>query len=156
MKPMSPFPERLQTTFEPTRRSVAELVDDLLSLCTEQGLHLDWQAGQCRVRPLGAEPHELVEIPLPKSVFRAILARLAALCNERIPNSVSPYGDEGELSIRTNPPMVFHVVFTNTPGEQCLELRCLADDQGEAGNHDASEGPGQPRATGFLGALDER
>ena len=36
---------------------------DLNSLC----------AGQCRVRSIGVEPEEYVEVQLPKSVFRAIL-----------------------------------------------------------------------------------
>jgi hypothetical protein len=95
-------------------------------LCREQGLQLEWQDDQCRVRPLGAQPHESTEIPLSKSVFRAILARMAALCNERMPNSVSPYGGEGQLSLCTSPSTVFRVAFTNTPGEQRLEVRRLA------------------------------
>jgi hypothetical protein len=119
--------EHLQRTFEPGRRGVVGLVDDLLSLCREQGLQLDWQADRCRVRPLGARPQESTEVALPKSVFRAILARMAALCNERVPDSVSPYGGEGELSVGTSPPTIFRVAFTNTPGEQRLEVRRLAD-----------------------------
>ncbi len=127
MKNPSPFPERLQRAFEPTQRGVVGVVHDLLGLCAEQGLELDWQANRCRVRSLGAEPQESTEIPLPKSVFRAILARVAALCNERIPNSVAPYGGEGELSDRTDPARVFRVAFTNTPGEQRLEIIRIAD-----------------------------
>ncbi len=34
-----------------------------------------------------------------KSVFRAILARVATLCNEQSANSVSPYGGQGELVV---------------------------------------------------------
>ncbi len=129
MNNVSPSSERLQKAFEPTRRGVVGLVDDLLGLCREHGLQLDWQANNCRVRPLGAELHGSTEIPLEKSVFRAILARLAALCNERTPNSVSPYGGEGELSVRTNPPTVFRVAFTNTPSEQRLEVRRSANNK---------------------------
>src|SRR4051812_32293134 len=109
-------------TFTHTPRGVLGIVEDLLGLAQEQGLRLDWHANQCRVRLLGAEPQELTEVSLPKAVFRAILARLAALCNERTPNSVSPYGGEGELSVGANPPTVFRVAFTNTPGEQRLEV----------------------------------
>jgi hypothetical protein len=129
MNDVSPFEERLESMFEPTRRGVLGLVDDLLGLCREQGLQLDWQAGRCRVRPIGAEPQESIEIPLSKSVFRAMVARMAALCNERAPNSVSPYGGEGELALGTNPPTVLRVVFTNTPGEQTVEVRRMADDR---------------------------
>jgi hypothetical protein len=137
------FSERLQEAFEPTRRGVVGLVDDLLGLCREQGLQLDWRADRCRVRPLGARPQESTEILLPKSVFRAILARMAALCNERIPDSVSPYGGEGELSVGTDQPTIFRVSFTNTVGEQRLEVKRLTDHENGATDDDASEGAGQ-------------
>jgi hypothetical protein len=148
MNDLSPFPERLRSAFEPTQRGVAGLVDNLLDLCPQQGLQLDWQADRCLVRPLGAAPQESAELPLPKSVFRAILARVAVLCNQRAPNSVSPYGGVGELAVGTSPPTVFRVVFTNTPGEQGLELRRLADDRDGATDHDASEGVGQTTRIG--------
>jgi class 3 adenylate cyclase len=118
-----PFPERLQKAFDPTARGVVGVVDELLGLCREQGLQFDWHANRCRVRPLGGEPQEPIEVPLQKTVFRAILARMAALCNERAPNSTSPYGGNGECTVGANPATVFRVTFTNTPGEQRLEVR---------------------------------
>ena len=127
MKTLSPLSEQLQRAFEPTGRGDVGLVDELLELCREQGLQLDWRDQQCRIRSLDAEPQETVEVPLPKSVFRAILARAAVLCNECTPNSVSPYGGEGELAIGANSPTIFRVVFTNTPDEQRLEIRRVAD-----------------------------
>jgi hypothetical protein len=92
-------------------------------------LQLAWHANRCQVRPLGTGPQESAEVPLPKSVFRAIVARIAALCNERSPYSVSPYGGEGELSLGTDPLVVFRVAFANTPGEQRLEVRRKADEK---------------------------
>jgi hypothetical protein len=149
MKKPAPLSERLQRALEPTRRGVVGLVDDLLGLCREQGLQLNWRADRCRVRPLGARPQESTEILLPKSVFRTILARMAALCNERVPDSVSPYGGEGDISIGTDPPTIFHVAFTNAPGEQRLEVRRLADHEDGAAVDDASEGVGSSiRANG--------
>jgi hypothetical protein len=103
-------------------RGVAGLVDDLLGVCQKHGLQLDWQADRCRVRSFGGEWEELVDVPLRKSVFRAILARVAALCNERTPNSVSPYGGHGQLAVGADPRSVFRVTFANTPAEQKLEL----------------------------------
>lgn len=139
MSTLSPFSERLQRAFNPSRRGVIGIVDELLVLCREEGLQLDWQANRCRVRRLGAAVQESTEIPLPKSVFRAILARLAALCNERTPNSVSPYGGEGEFSVLTEPQTVFRVTFTNTPGEQRLEVRSVADANGRVRDATANE-----------------
>jgi hypothetical protein len=115
------------------------LVNDLLQLCQERGLQLDWQADCCRVRPVAGGSEEVIESPLRKSLFRAILARVAVLCNERSPNSVSPYGGRGELIVGANPATVFRVVFTNTPGEQRLELTPVRPKviEGEARNRPA-------------------
>ena len=74
MSDPSPFPEVIRQVFRPTERGLVGLVNDLLGLCQEVGLELDWRAGQCRVRSIGVEPEEYVEVQLPKSVFRAILA----------------------------------------------------------------------------------
>jgi hypothetical protein len=103
-------------------RAVAGLVDDLLTVCREHDLQLDWQADHCRLRSFEGDWEELVDQPLRKSVFRAILARIAVLCNEHTPNSVSPYGGKAELSIGANPCTVFTVTFTNTTAEQRLNL----------------------------------
>jgi hypothetical protein len=154
MNQTSRFSEQVRKAFEPTGGGVVGLVDALLDLCPEQGLRLDWQAARCRVRPLGAGPHEWIEIPLPKTVFRAVLARMARLCNERIPDSVSPYGGEGELSVGTDPPTVFRVAFANTPGEQRLEVERLGDHANGAAAGDAleaSNGPGPMKRSGRIG-----
>ena len=113
---------QLHVAFMRPSRPVVGLVDDLLAACQEQGVRLDWQDGRCRVRSLEGGPEGVIDVPLRKSVFRAILARVAVLCNERNPNSVSPYGGQGELSIGTDPTMVFRLEFANTPDEQRLEL----------------------------------
>jgi hypothetical protein len=111
-----------RSALEQPARGAVELVDDLLRLCPEPGLRLDWHADRCRIRPLTDGPEEVTDLPLRKSVFRAILARVAALCNEQSPGSVSPYGGQGEASIGADPPTVFRVSFANTPGEQWLNL----------------------------------
>jgi hypothetical protein len=118
------LPELIRQAFRPTERGVVGLVDRLLGLCQEAGLELDWHAGHCRVCPLELGPRQPVEVPLPKSVFRAVLARLAALCNERIPDSVSPFGGEGELSLGADPATVYRLAFTNTQAGPRVRLRC--------------------------------
>jgi hypothetical protein len=117
-----PFPERLRQALSPAGRGVIGVVEEVLRLCREQGLRLDWHANLCCVRLLDSEPQGVTAIPLPKSVFRAMLARVAALCNENGRNSVSPYGGQGELTVDDDPTTVIRVAFTNTPDEQKLEL----------------------------------
>jgi hypothetical protein len=98
------------------------LVDDLLILCRQHGMQLDWHRDRCRVRFSDREGEELIALPRGKSTFRAILARVAVLCNERKTDSVSPYGGEGEVSLPSDPSLVVKVAFTNTSSEQRLEL----------------------------------
>ena len=113
-----------QTLLNPAR-DVVGLVDDLLSLCREHRLRLDWRAGRCRA---GSAPDEevAVEVPVRTSVFRAILARIAVLCNVWVPASVSPYGGQGTLSDDADPPTVFRVAFANTAAEHWLQLEPVA------------------------------
>lgn len=81
-------------------------------------------------RRFGANPQESLDIPLPKSVFRAALARVAAVCNEQDPQSVTPYRGEGDIvvlpletSFSRNVISTCCVSFTNTPSDQQLEMR---------------------------------
>lgn len=106
---------------------VVGMVDDLLRLCPEHGLQLDWQAGCCRIRSLGNGSDTVVDRPLRKSVFRAILARIAALCNQRSPDSVAPYGGQGELSVGASPVTRVGVSFVNTANEQWVRLWPLTE-----------------------------
>lgn len=112
----------LRDAIENPTRGVVGLVDDLLNACRENGLQLDWQASRCCVRSVGGAWGDLLEAPLKKSVFRAILARIAALCNEQTPGSVSTYGGQSELSVGANPAALIRVTFVNTLAEQKLEL----------------------------------
>lgn len=116
------FPERLQQVFQPGIRGVIGLVDDFLHLCITQGLRIEWYVNQCRVYRIDPNNPEPIEIPLQKSVFRAILARLAALCNEQSSQAISPYGGEGEIVLGKEFP-ILRVSFLNTRGEQSAELR---------------------------------
>lgn len=116
MSTVSPFAERIQDVFGQSH-DVLGMVVELLSLCCEQGLRLDWQNGACQVRPSAPSAGESVEVAIPESVFRAVLARIAALCNERAPGSVSPYGGRGELAAGDDRATNCHVAFSNRPGD---------------------------------------
>ncbi len=110
---------------------IVGLVDDVLVVCHEHGLQLDWQADRFRFRSPDGEWEELPDVTLPKSVFRAILARIAALCNQRTPNSVSPYGGQGELTVGEDQTARFRVSFSNTLAAQRLELNCTSEPTAE-------------------------
>lgn len=118
----SPFLDRIREAFRPTQRGVVGIVDDLLSLSQQMDLQLHWHDDLCRALVIGAEPEDTVQLPIPKSVFRAVLARLATLCNGQNPGSTSLYGGEGELMIGADRTTFCRVAFTNTPGAQRLEM----------------------------------
>ena len=147
------FPERLRRALTSPTHGVLGLVEDLLAVSREHGLQLDWQAGHCRVRSLEGGPAGWIEVPLRKSVVRAALARVAVLCNVRNPNSVSPYGGQGELLVGTDPATALRVTFVNTPEEQSLELasvQCAAPQQdGELSG--GEPGPSRQDAAGREG-----
>jgi hypothetical protein len=115
-------PEQLHRALTTPTRGVLGLVDDLLAVAREHGIQLAWHSGHCRVRFLEGDPPSWIEVPLRKSVVRAALARVAVLCNQRNPHSVSPYGGQGELLAGTDPATTIRVAFVNTPDEQSLEL----------------------------------
>ena len=108
------------------------LVDELLGVSRNHGLHLDWNADHCRVWFKEGDPPTSIEVPLRKSVVRAALAHVAVLCNQRNPNSVSPYGGKGELLVGSEPATPVRVAFVNTPDEQSLELTPLRNDHAAA------------------------
>jgi hypothetical protein len=114
--------EGLQLALTRTGRGVVGFVDDLLRLCPAEGLQLEWQAGRYSVRAVENGSEALLNWPVSKSVVRAILVRVAALCNKRCRISVSPYGGEGELVVDADAPMILRLKMTNTTDERKLEL----------------------------------
>src|SRR5258708_21002776 len=110
-----------QVLATPTR-GVVGLVDDLLTLCQQHDLQVEWQGERCHIRSRRDDWEEWISVPLRKSVFRSILARIAALCNERTPNAVSPYGGQCELLASGKSAALFKHTFPNTPAEQRVEL----------------------------------
>jgi hypothetical protein len=122
MNTLSQQTENLNRIIISPSDGVVGLVNDLLQFCDEHQLQLHWEANRCRIRSKGGDWEELSELSIRKSVFRAVLARIATICNEQSPNSVSPYCGQAELAIGENPQKVLKVTFTNTPSEQKLEL----------------------------------
>ncbi|CAN5201733.1 hypothetical protein BH10PLA2_BH10PLA2_33430 [soil metagenome] len=103
---------------EPTS-GVLGLVEALLIAAREQTIQFRWKNGNCQIDIPSCEPAERIEMPLGKSVVRAVLARIAALCNERVADSVSPYAGHGEIAVDQ---AYVRVSFINNPDEQSLEL----------------------------------
>lgn len=126
------FADRVRGVFRPTERGVVGLVDDLLDLCRLYQLRINFRDDRCCVRRLGADAQDSLEIPVPKAVFRAALARIAVICNEQHPESVTPYGGEGTIAVQPPvsscsqnvvAPSTCYVAFVNTPRDQHFEMR---------------------------------
>lgn len=103
---------------------VVDLVDGLFSACVKEGrgIRLQWRTGGCFLRPDG-EPELLLETLRTKSQFRAVLARVAVVCNDRCPNSVSPHFGRVTLPSAANDSQVIRVFLVNTPEKQSLQIQ---------------------------------
>jgi hypothetical protein len=109
--------------FTDPQGGVVGLVDRLLAIASQHHLHLSWHDNQCRMEVVQLSAESITfEVPLSKPVFRAILARLAALCNDYQANSVSPYGGRAKLLVPGLLTQRVTINFVNTPAEQCVTL----------------------------------
>jgi hypothetical protein len=102
------------------------IVDTILSLCGRHALWLDWRENRCRMRATGSDLEEGIDLPLRQSGFRAVLARVAALCDEQARGKCSPYGGQGDLRDGSRPGVVLHCAWMNTLGEQFLTITSVA------------------------------
>jgi hypothetical protein len=116
--------EVLQNAIEQPNNGVVGLANDLLRLCPESGMRLDWCNDCCRIRFVGT--NDAIDVPIRKSAFRALLARISALCNDKSEHAVSPYGGQGELTSAADQSRIIRASFVNTPGEQWLQLDVTA------------------------------
>ncbi len=113
----------VRKAFEPPETGFVGIVDNLLQLCLGGEISIAWTGNCCRVRVRHGTVEETQDIELRKSVFRAILARIAALCNQHQPGSVSPYGGNGEIHLTT---VTFSANLVNTTAEQSMHLKQLS------------------------------
>ena len=100
---------------------IVGLVDELLEASLEGRHQLDWQDDRCRVRFFDGDWKDTIDVPMRKSVFRAILARIAALCHEQTSVAISPYGGECDFAVGANS-LLLRIAFVNTPETQKLVL----------------------------------
>ena len=112
------------------------MVDDLLGACCGHNIQLAWQDGQCRLSSSDGEWEDTIDLPIRRSVFRAILARVATLCNIQLADSVSPYGGTADLTVGYTPTGMLTVTIVNTPAEHGMRIAPrvadLPDGDGEA------------------------
>lgn len=116
-------PDCLRRAFAPTQRGIVGLAEQLLGACVGRDVSFERIGDQCVCRWSVSGETQEATVPLPPAGFRTLLARIAVLCNERRPNSVTPYGGEGQLVVKGDPPTLVQVAFVNTPDKQQLELR---------------------------------
>ena len=122
MKTTLPLAESLKSIITRPPGGIVELVDELLSLCGEHGIRLDWKGNRCGFKTPQSNVETVLEVLVPKSVFRAILARVAVLCNNHKADAVSSYGGKSEILLGSKPRSLYQVDFLNTADEQHLQL----------------------------------
>jgi hypothetical protein len=140
MKTATALAEALAKAFDPPASGFVGIVDNLLQLCRGGDLELAWRSNACHIRIRQGTVEETLDLPLRKAVFRAMLARIAALCNQRQPGCVSPYGGQGEIHLGPGPLAVFSAHFVNTAAEQTLRLAHLSHNSNNAADSAVGSG----------------
>ncbi len=128
MKTATALANALAKAFDPPASGFVGIVDNLLELCRGGELEFALRSDVCHIRIRQGTLEETLNLPLREGIFRAMLARIAALCNQRQPGSVSPYGGQGEIHLGRHPHAVFAAHFVNTTAEQSLRLAHLSHD----------------------------
>lgn len=114
--------DRLRQAFTPTPLGVVGLTDQLLQACAGGDVVFERVGDRCVYRWTIDGDTQEGTLPLRPAAFRTILARVAALCNEQRPDSVTPYRGEGLVSVPGHPGELHRVRFINTPEQQQLTL----------------------------------
>jgi hypothetical protein len=140
MKTATALADALVKAFDPPASGFVGIVDNLLQLCRGGDMELAWRSNACHVRIRQGTLEESLDLPLRKAVLRAMLARVAALCNQRQPGSVSPYGGQGEIHLGPGPLAVFSAHFVNTAAEQSLQLTHLGHNSNIAADQSVCSG----------------
>jgi hypothetical protein len=112
--------DRLQLAFRPTQHGVVGLTEQLLGACVGGDVEFERVGDRCVYRWTEAGDTQEALVPFAPAAFRAIPARVAALCNDRSPGSVFPYGGEAELVVREAELLV---KFINTADVQKLAVK---------------------------------
>jgi len=109
--------------FKPEGRGILGLVDDMLEHIVRNRLRLHWVRGGVTEIPLEAGEPRIYEFGFRNSAARAVIARLAVLCDDETKRDpIYPYRGVGDFTDPRWPNVRFHVEFNNTPAEQRLEL----------------------------------
>ena len=116
---------RLRTILGYPGDGIVVLVDSILASCADYRVEAEFREDFIRGQLLGCDVEFKFGVSIPKSVLRAIIARVAVLCNEQSPNAVSPYGGEGEMTVSAKPGALLKAVFVNTTVQQHLTLTTL-------------------------------
>ncbi len=115
-------PPAIWESFTPREGGILDLVDDMLARCVNDQVRIVWCPGVVTEYPLSGTSPTSFEVTLRNSAFRAVMARMAVLCERPDSEPVSPYGGRGEFTDRRWPRVRFSLQFTNTADDQRLEL----------------------------------
>ena len=105
---------------------VVKFSDEFMQLCAEHELRLRLEPSQCVVEASGGkESIDVIENPMRRSQFRAVLARIVAISSECSNSIMTPYGGDWEISYSGDQNRRIRVSVQNTPNAQFVELEAL-------------------------------
>jgi hypothetical protein len=69
---------------------------------------------------------ESAEVAMPSHIFRTVLARISAMCNQCVSETASPYGGTGTILFAAgelSQPVRFDITFSNTQTDKSISIR---------------------------------
>ena len=109
----------LELLTAPRAGGVLALADELVNYCLGHQVSLTITTGNCVVVDAHNQQKEVVPITLSKVMFRALIARFAALCSSA--KTMTPYGGTGQIELPDHS-LILKVALKNTIDHQWLEL----------------------------------
>lgn len=114
--------DRIRLALSAPTNGIVGMAHDLLSICHDNAVIIRWESTGVQVETAEGGETRTLTVPLRKSVFRSVLARLVMLCNETRLGSITPYGGISEIIVPGTPDSHYCISITNTPDEQVIEL----------------------------------
>lgn len=114
--------QRINETVERSPTIVDGVMELLLRLSDEWVIELWWCDNRCMARSANSLQSVDSNIEIPRSVFRAILARVAVLCSLADNTPCSPYQGAGRIDLPTEG-FAVEVSYSNRSAEQWIKLR---------------------------------
>jgi hypothetical protein len=106
--------------FQKPQLGCVAIVDGILKIACKFPLKFEWAEDRCQLQILNSD--QQTKMPIRKSTFRAIIARVATIASEKSFLAFNPSVGDENFSIGADVDIGLAARFENSPDRQMLEL----------------------------------